>query len=80
MTKPGGLLIVRVHCALEEKIVVDGFSEELGTDYFAEFRPVKEEEQLLKDIGFKNVETFDIFPDTLNVWDNSRHFIFVCKK
>lgn len=80
MTKPGGLLIVRVHCGLSENIVVNGFSEELGTDYFAEYRQVDQEQQLLEEIGFKNIETFDIFPDTLNVWENSRHFFFVCQK
>jgi SAM-dependent methyltransferase len=80
MTKPGGILIVRMHCGLEKTKVVDGYSEELGTTYFAEYRHVEEEMNLLRSIGFNTVEKHDIFPDTLNVWNDTRHFIFVCKK
>ncbi len=80
MTKKHGKFISRTHCALEEDIYVDGFSKELQTDYFACYRNVDTEIQLIEDVGFKNVQKFDIFPDTLNVWDNSRHFIFVAEK
>ena len=80
MTKPGGTLIVRMHCGLEKTKVVNGYSEELGTNYFAEYRQVDEEINLLKSIGFDNVEKHDILPDTLNVWEDTRHFIFVCKR
>lgn len=80
MTKSGGLFISRTHCGLEEDILVDGFSEELQTNYFAHYRQIDSEIELLKSVGFKNVQKFDIFPDTLNVWKNSRHFIIVCEK
>jgi len=80
MLKTGGKFISRIHCGLTEDILVDGFSEELGTNYFAQFRQVDSEMKLLEETGFKNVRKFDIFPDTLNVWKNSRHFIFVCEK
>lgn len=80
MLKNGGVFIVRMHCGLEKDKVVNGFSEELQTDYFAEYRQVDKEIDLLKKAGFQSVEKFDILPDTLNVWDDTRHFIFVCKK
>ena len=80
MTKEGGYLIVRTHCGLEKDKVINGFSEELGTDYFAEYRQVDKEMLVLKEVGFLSVEKFDIFPETLNVWPDTRHFIFVCKK
>jgi cyclopropane fatty-acyl-phospholipid synthase-like methyltransferase len=80
MIEPGGLLILRIHCALEEDIIVDGFSEELQTEYFAEYRNKEREIKLLREIGFTEIKVFDIFPDSLNVWKNSRHFIFVCYK
>ncbi len=80
MIKPGGLLIVRTHCGLEVDKIVDGFSEELQTEYYAEYRQVDKEEAMLKNLGFESVERYDIFPDTLNVWPDTRHFIFVCKK
>jgi SAM-dependent methyltransferase len=80
MLKPGGTFIVRMQCGLEKSKRVDGYSEELKTDYFADYRHWKEEQDLLTDIGFVDHERFDIFPDTLNVWPDSRHFIFICKK
>lgn len=80
MTKKGGTLIVRMHCGLEKTKVINGYSEELGTNYFAEYRQVDEEVELLKSIGYDSVEKYDILPDTLNVWEDTRHFIFVCKK
>lgn len=80
MLKPGGRFICRIHCGLEEDILVDGFSEELQTNYFAHYRQVDSEIKLLEEIGFKNLQKFDIFPDSLNTWSNSRHFIFVGEK
>jgi len=80
MTKPGGLVIVRTHCGLEADKTIDGYSNELGTEYFAQYRQVDQEMQLMKSFGFSSVEKYDIFPDTLNVWPDTRHFIFVCKK
>jgi SAM-dependent methyltransferase len=80
MVKPGGKMIVRVHCALEEDKTVDGFSEELQTNYFAQYRNVEKEMSYLKNLGFNSVEKFDIFSDELNVWKDTRHFIFVCEK
>lgn len=79
MLKKGGLLILRIHCGLKETVVVDK-SEEIGNDYFAEFRQVDEEKERLLKIGFSDVQVLDKAPEELNVWDNTRHFIFICKK
>lgn len=80
MTKPGGVLIVRMHCGLEKDKIVNGYSKELQTNYFAEYRYVNEEVETLKNVGFESVDKHDILPETLNVWPDTRHFIFVCKK
>lgn len=80
MVRPGGKLIVRMQCGLHADILVDGFSQELGTHYFAEYRQRDHETAFLQEFGFTGIEVFDIFPDTLNVWDNSRHFIFIAHK
>ena len=80
MLKEKGVFIVRMHCGLEKDKIVNGFSEELQTEYFAEYRQVGSEIKLLNDAGFKNVTKYDILPDSLNVWEDTRHFIFVCKK
>jgi len=80
MLKQQGVLIVRMHCGIKEDVIVDGFSEELQTNYYAEYRQIDSEVELLKQIGFLNIEVHDIFPDTLNVWDNTRHYMMVCYK
>lgn len=80
MTKSGGMLIVRTHCGLERDKVINGYSEELGTDYFAEYRWVANEIKLMVQAGYSFVSQHDIFPDTLNVWPDTRHFIFICEK
>jgi len=80
MLKQGGYFIMRMHCGLKEDVIVDGYSDELNTNYFASYRKLDSEIQTLKDTGFKDIQTFDIFPDTLNVWENTRHFMFVAKK
>lgn len=80
MLKPGGVFISRMHCGLKEDVIINGYSEELETEYFAEYRHVDKEKDLLLKIGYGEVELFDILPDELNVWDNTRHFIFICRK
>lgn len=78
MLKPNGKLIIRMQCGIEKGKIVDGFSEELQTNYFADYRHWEFEKQLLEEVGFKNIQLFDIFPDTLNVWPDTRHYLFVC--
>lgn len=80
MLKRGGQLLLRTHCGLEEDVLINKFSEELSTEYFAEYRQKEKELDLLRSIGFVDIEVHDIFPDTLNTWSNTRHFYFICKK
>lgn len=80
MLKPGGKMLLRMHCGLQEDVLVNGYSEELQTDYFAEYRQKDKEISLLESIGFTDIEVHDILPDTINVWENTRHFYFVCHK
>lgn len=79
MTKKDGLFIMRLHCGLKETIVIN-HSKELNQEYFAEFRQVDEEKKLLQEIGFSDVTVIDDAPKELNIYDNTRHFMFVCKK
>jgi SAM-dependent methyltransferase len=79
MVKKDGLLIMRIHCGLNETIVINK-SEELGIEYFAEYRQVDEEKERILNAGFSEVNVLDEAPEELNVWENTRHFMFVCKK
>ncbi|MCB1924838.1 MAG: class I SAM-dependent methyltransferase [Gammaproteobacteria bacterium] len=80
MTRAGGYFVAHVHCGINEDVIVDRFSEELNTQYYAEYRHYQwEREQMLK-AGFESVELHDVFPDWLNKWPNTRHYLFVCHK
>ena len=41
---------------------------------------IQKKKILMDEVGFTQVTIHDIFPDTLNVWEDTRHFMFVCKK
>jgi cyclopropane fatty-acyl-phospholipid synthase-like methyltransferase len=78
MTKPGGKFIAHIHCGLKEDVIVDRFSEELNANYYAEYRHFQWEKKQMLEAGFQTVKVHDIFPDWLNKWPNTRHFLFVC--
>lgn len=80
MLKDDGTFISRSHCGLQETVTIDKFSEELNADYFAEFTYLETEIDSMKEAGFNSVEIFDNLPDSLNKWENTRHFYFICKK
>ena len=80
MLKNEGKLIMRSHCGLEERVVINGYSEELDSEYFTEYRTLETEKKILSDAGFKDIQIFDEVAKELNVWENTRHYYFVCTK
>jgi cyclopropane fatty-acyl-phospholipid synthase-like methyltransferase len=80
MSKPGGYFVAHIHCGLKEDVIVDRYSEELNANYYAEYRHYQWEKNLMLESGFESVELHDVFPDWLNKWSNTRHFLFVCHK
>lgn len=80
MLSLGGYFIQRIHCGIKDDISVDGFSEELQTNYFANFRHIDKEVEFLKSLHFKSVEVFDLHGPELNKWENSHHYTIVCSK
>jgi len=76
LLKPKGSLLVKHACGANEDILVDKFSKEMNTNYYALYRHVKKEQQLLSE--FFTVKIIDIYPDELNPWDNTHFYAFVC--
>jgi len=75
---PNGVLLVKHQYGIEEDVVVDHYSEQIGSDYHAVYRRAEMEHSLLSSI-FANILQHDIYPDNLNKWDNTRFYSFVCK-
>lgn len=76
--KKGGILVVKNQMGIKEDIIVNGYSEELQTNYYSEYRHIDKEINLLKDIGFVNDKIIDIYPPEFNRWDNTHFYALIC--
>lgn len=77
--KSDGVLIIKHQMGVYEDVLVDGYSEELGTHYYSEYRWVRHEMQLLAEAGFFVEEPFDIYPPSFNRWPNTHFYALVCR-
>ncbi len=77
--KPGGVLIIKHQMGVQEDVLVDGYSEELGTQYYSEYRWVRHEMQLVTEAGFTVDEPVDIYPSAFNRWPNTHFYALVCR-
>lgn len=78
--KPNGKIIIKNQFGVNENVIIEGFSDELQTNYYAQYRHIKKEVKILEEIGYKNVEVFDIYPQECNRWDNTHFFAIVAGK
>ena len=76
--KDNGLLIVKNQFGIEEDVIVEGYSEELKTDYYSEYRHVEKENDILKSVGFSKINVVDIYPPEYNRWDNTHFYALIC--
>ena len=77
--KSNGVLIIKNQFGVNEDVIVNGYSEELQTNYYSEYRHLEKEKSLLKNIGFEDIETVDIYPPEYNRWDNTHFYALICK-
>lgn len=75
---PGGKLIVKHQMGVDGDVSVDGYSAELATDYFSQYRSVEHEQALLARSGFKPTEAVDIYPSEYNRWPSTHFYAIVC--
>jgi HAD superfamily phosphoserine phosphatase-like hydrolase len=76
---PSGVLIVKQQMGICEDLIIDGWSEELNTHYYSEYRSIASETALLHRAGLSVETTVDIYPDEYNRWANTRFIALVCK-
>lgn len=74
-----GVFILKNQFGLNSTKVVT-HSDELGKDYFAEYRSVDFEVERLKGIGFISVDVVDVYPPEANRWDDTHYYALVCRK
>jgi SAM-dependent methyltransferase len=78
--KERGKLIIKNQFGVNEDVMVDGYSEEQKTNYFAHYRHIEKEKKILEVIGYKNIEIFDIYPPECNRWENTHFYAIVAEK
>ncbi|MBF7045960.1 class I SAM-dependent methyltransferase [Campylobacter volucris] len=72
-----GKMIIKNQFGLKEDVIVNGYSEEQNTNYYAHYRYICKEIYILKEIGFKDVEYYDIYPPECNRWNNTHFYAIV---
>jgi len=80
LLKKGGIIIVKNQFGIHETVEVSGYSEENKTNYYSSYRKLDEEMDILKNIGFENIEVHDIYPPEANRWDNTHFYAIVGRK
>lgn len=76
---PGGVVLVKHQCGVEGDVVVDKFSEQIGSHYLAFYRHVGREETLLAGV-FESVRVEDVYPAELNPWPDTHFYAFVAQR
>jgi cyclopropane fatty-acyl-phospholipid synthase-like methyltransferase len=76
----GGHLIVKNQMGVDGDVVVESYSEELGTDYYSEYRHLKREIEMLERVGFSDIDVLDVYPPEYNRWANTHFYALVCRK
>lgn len=80
LLKKNGHIIIKNQFGVDEDVNISGYSEEQKTNYYAQYRYINKEINILKEIGFKNIEKFDIYPPEANRWDNTHFWAIVGEK
>lgn len=78
--KKGGTIIIKGQLGVNEDVTVSGFSEELKTNYYSQYRYKEKELEIIKSAGFHNPQLFDIYPKECNRWTNTHFYAIVANK
>jgi cyclopropane fatty-acyl-phospholipid synthase-like methyltransferase len=77
--KENGTLIVKNQMGINEDVIINGYSEELKTNYYSEYRHIKKEMKMLQEAGFNSIDIIDIYPPEFNRWDNTHFYALICR-
>lgn len=76
----GGTMVVKNQMGVSEDVTVDTFSEELGRQYYSNYRSVASETEIIEQAGFIVEDVVDIYPPEFNRWPNTHFYAIVAKK
>ncbi len=78
--KKGGSIIVKGQLGQNEDVNVAGYSNELKTDYYSQYRYKEKEIEMIQSAGFTNTRLYDIYPKECNRWQNTHFYAIVADK
>jgi cyclopropane fatty-acyl-phospholipid synthase-like methyltransferase len=78
--KKGGRLIVKNQFGVQDDVIISGFSDELKTNYYSEYRHLNKEVGILQSVGFQKIDVIDIYPEECNRWKNTHFHAIVCQR
>ena len=78
--KTGGKIIIKQQFGVNETVTIQNFSKELNGFYFAQYRTLEQEQEMLRQAGFEILEITDIYPPEHNKWENTHYFAIVATK
>lgn len=77
--QPNGIFIIKNQFGVHETVTIDGYRENLKRTYFAQYRTLEKEKELLSNAGFGSFEVFDCYPKEANIWENTHFYALVCR-
>jgi aspartate racemase len=76
----GGTLIIKHQMGINSTLEINGFSAELDSYYYSQYRTLSEEIAILSLVGFRKIRSFDIYPKEYNRFKNTHFYAIVCCK
>lgn len=79
MLKSNGKFILKNQFGINETKTVTS-SDEIGDNYYAQYRFIDFEIKRLNSLGFKDITVHDIYPEKENRWKDTHFYALVCGK
>lgn len=74
-----GKIIIKGQFGVQDDVVVSGYSTELKTNYYSQYRHIKKEAEILKKIGYQKIKIIDIYPPKCNRWENTHFYAIIAQ-
>lgn len=79
MLNPGGYLLVKHQCGIDDTKIVAEYSKQLQSEYEAKYRHIDRDTQMLTVCGF-NVTVQNAYPSEYNKWPDTKFILFIASK
>ncbi|MCL2786411.1 MAG: class I SAM-dependent methyltransferase [Methanomassiliicoccaceae archaeon] len=78
--RPKGNIIIKQQFGVNETVTIQNYSKELDRPYFAQYRTIELEREMLESVGLNVIEIVDIYPPEYNRWNNTHFYAMVAEK